>query len=132
MTVKTEDGGTDGMSGEKSVDSTIEVTKRGSSIDMGRLKNGSSNEVLTTEVLVVSKNVEPWVWLNPIIGARRLGIFLSEPVSWSICGGWREAAIEVIGLRTLSITTHSLGMEEWNYALCLIQVRRKCVSDIVI
>ena len=77
------------MSGEKPEDKTIEVTKRGRSIYMGRLKNGSPNEVLDTEVLVVRENVAPWVWLTPMIGDRRVGLFVSEIVSWIIAGGWR-------------------------------------------
>ena len=99
---------------------------------MGRLKIGSSNEVLATEVLVVSKNVASWVWLTPLLGYRRVGIFLSEPVSWSFSGVWKESAIEVVGLRTLANAIHSIGTEDWNYALCLIQERSNCFSDIFI
>ena len=47
-------------------------------------------------------------------------------------GGWREAAIEVIGFRTLASAIHSIGMEEWKYALCLIKVGSNFVSGIVI
>ena len=41
MIVKVEDGGTEVITGEKSVENTIEVTKRGRYTDMGRLKTGS-------------------------------------------------------------------------------------------
>ena len=51
---------------------------------MGRLKTGSSNEVLATDILVVSENVSSWVCLNPLLGSRRVRMFVSEPVSWSI------------------------------------------------
>ena len=64
-------------------------TKKGMSKDIGRLKTGSTNEVMATEVLVVSENVASWVWLTPLLGARIFGIFLSDPVSWSFYGGWR-------------------------------------------
>ena len=89
MTVKAEDGGTEGVPGENSLKNTVEGTKNGRYIDMGRLKTVSPNEVLATEVLVVSENVASWVWLTPLLGARIFGIFLSDPVSWSFYGGWR-------------------------------------------
>ena len=44
-------------------------------IEMGRLKTISPNEVLATEILVISKNVASWVWLTPLLGARRVGLF---------------------------------------------------------
>ena len=47
------------MPGENSSENTTDGTKRRRSIDMVRLKNRSSNEVMATEVLVVSKNVAP-------------------------------------------------------------------------
>ena len=66
---------------------------------MGRLKKGASNEVIATEVLVVRKNVASWMWLTPILGDRRVGIFVSGTVSWSIYRGWIESFIEVIGFK---------------------------------
>ena len=92
LTVKAEDGGTEGVSGDNSVENTIEGTKGGRYIEMGKLKSGASNEVLSTEVLVVRKNVASWVWLTPLIGSNRVGLFVLDPVSWSIYGGWRESS----------------------------------------
>ena len=77
MNITSEVGGTEGVLGEKYLENNIEGTKKGRYIDMRRLKTGSPNEVLATEVLVVSKNVASWVWLTPLIGARRVGIFVS-------------------------------------------------------
>ena len=96
------------------MDNTIEGNKGGRSIYMGRLKNGSSNELLATEFLVVRDNVTYWVCLTPMIVSRRVGLFLSDPVSWIIDGGWRESDIEVIGLRTIASAIHSIGTEYWN------------------
>ena len=79
---------------------------------MGRLNTGSPNELLATEVLVVRENMVSWVWLNPMLGARRVGLFLSEPVSWSFSGGQREEDIGIIRFRTLSSAIHSIGTEE--------------------
>ena len=59
------------------MNNTIEGNKGGSSIEMIRLKTGSSNEVLATEVLLVIKNVVSWLWLTPLIVSRRVGIFVS-------------------------------------------------------
>ena len=67
-----------------------------------------------------------------MILARRVGILVSDPVSWIIVGGWREAVIEVMGFRNLASSNYSIGTEECNYALCLIQGRGHFVSDIVI
>ena len=99
---------------------------------MVRLKTRSSNEVLTTEVLVANDNVTSWVWLTPMLGARRVGLFVSDTASWSIYGGWREAAIKVIGFRKLMSATHSIGTKDWSYTLFLKQGRGNFVSDIVI
>ena len=79
---------------------------------MVRLKIVSPNKVPATEVLVDSENVASWVWLNPLIGSRRVGLFLSEPVGWSFSGGQREEDIGIIRFRTLSSAIHSIGMEE--------------------
>ena len=89
MTVKAEYGGTESVTGDNSVKNTIEGTKEGRSIEMGRIKILSSNEVMTTEVLVVSKNVSSWVWLTPLLGARIVGLFVSDTVSYSFDGRWR-------------------------------------------
>ena len=64
---------------------------------------------------MVSENMASWVWLTPLIGAKIVGIFVLDPVSWSFTGGWKEAAIEVIGFRTLVRYIYSIGTEEWNY-----------------
>ena len=61
MVVKVKDGVTEGITGEKSLENTVEGHKVGVSIEMGSLKTVSSNEVLSTEFLVVSKNVASWV-----------------------------------------------------------------------
>ena len=89
MTVKAEYGGTESVTGDNSVKNTIEGTKEGRSIEMGRIKILSSNEVMTTEVLVVSKNVSSWVWLTPLLGSRIVGLFVSDTVSYSFDGRWR-------------------------------------------
>ena len=73
---------------------------------MGRLKTGASNEVLSTEVLVVSYIEASWVCLAPLIGASRVGLFLLEPVSCIIARGWIELSFEVIGFRTLASAIH--------------------------
>ena len=78
---------------------------------MGMLKTGSSNEVLSTVFLMVRDNVASWVWLTPLLGSRIVGIFVSETVSWIFPGGWREAAIQVIGCMTLVNAIHSIGTE---------------------
>ena len=91
MAVKTEYEGNYGVPGDKLLENIIEGTQKGRSIEMVRLKVGSPNEVITTEVLVVSENVASWVRLTPLIGARRVGIFVSETVSWSFDWVWREA-----------------------------------------
>ena len=111
MSVKAEYGGTEGVTGDNLLENTIYVPKEGRSIDMERLKIGLSNKVLATEVLVVSNNVASWVWLTPLLGSRIVGIFLSETVSWIFPGGWREAAIQVIGCMTLVNAIHTIGME---------------------
>ena len=67
MTFKENDGVTEGVTGENSVENTIYGTKGGRYIYIVRLKTGSSNEVLATEVLVVSNNVASWVWLIPLL-----------------------------------------------------------------
>ena len=108
------------------------ATKWRSYIDRGRLRTGASNEVISTEVLVVNENVGSWVWPTPLIGARRVWLFVSDPVSWSIDWGCIEAFFELIRFRTLSSAIHSIGTEEWNYTLRLIQGRSKFVSDTVI
>ena len=61
MNFQAENGGTEGVPGENSVENTISVTKGGRSIEMVRFKTGSSKEVLATEVLVVRNNVASWV-----------------------------------------------------------------------
>ena len=95
MTIKEKGGVNEGVLGENSAENTVDGTKGGRSIDTGRLKTGSSNEVIATEVLVVINIVASWVWFTPLIGARRVEIFLSELFSWSISGGWRETAIKI-------------------------------------
>ena len=120
MNIKSKDEGTEGVPVENSLDNTIEVTQKRRSIETGRIKIGSTNEVLATEVLVVSDNVASWVWLNTLMGARRVGIFVSDPDSWSFDWGWSEA-IEVIGFKTIAIAIYLIGTDEWNYAWCLIQ-----------
>ena len=54
----------------------------GKAIEIGRLKIEPPNNVAATEVLVVSDNVASWVWLTYLLGARRVVIFVSDPVSW--------------------------------------------------
>ena len=66
---------------------------------------------------MVSENVASWVCLNTLLGASRVGIFVSVPVSWSIFGGWGEASIEVIRFRTIASAIHSINIEYWNYTL---------------
>ena len=56
---------------------------------MGRPETGSSNDVMETKVLVVSENVVSWVGMNPLLGAKRVGLFVSEPISSCFPGGWR-------------------------------------------
>ena len=63
------------------MENTIEGTQKGRYIEMGRLKIGFPNKVLATEVLLVSDNVVFCVWLTPLLGASRVGIFVSEPGS---------------------------------------------------
>ena len=99
---------------------------------MGRLKTGASNEVLATEVFVFNKNGASWGCLTPLLGAKRVGLFVLEPISCSIAGRLKEASFEVTGFRNISNAIHSIGMGEWNYTLCLIQGRIDFVSDIVI
>ena len=77
---------------------------------MVRLKIVSPNKVPATEVLVDSENVASWVWLNPLIGSRRVGLFLSEPVSWIYTWICKEA-IEVIMFRTLESAIHSIVID---------------------
>ena len=132
LTVKAGYGGTEGVPGENLVQNTIEGTKGGRYIYMRRLKTGASNEVPATEVLVVRNNLASWAWLTPMLGSRRVGLFVSEQVIWIIAGGWIESSIGVIGFRTLASAIHSIGMEKWNYALCLIKGRRNFISDIFI
>ena len=91
MAVKTEDEGNYGVPGDKLLENIIEGTQKERYIEMVRLKIGSPNEVIKTEVLVVSENVASWVRLTPLIGARRVGIFVSETVSWIFDWVWREA-----------------------------------------
>ena len=79
------------------MENNIEGTKEGRYIEMGRLKTGSSNEVMTTEVLVVSENVASWLWLKPLLGSRRVGLFESEPVSWSFYGGGEKQPLKSLG-----------------------------------
>ena len=74
---------------DNSVENTIEVTERGGYIYMGRLKMESSNGVLATKVWVVSENVLSRLWLTPLLGSWRVGVFLSETASWIIAGGVR-------------------------------------------
>ena len=71
MAVKTEDEGNYGVPGDKLLENIIEGTQKERYIEMVRLKIGSPNEVITTEVLVVSENVASWVWLNPLLGYRK-------------------------------------------------------------
>ena len=73
---------------------------------MGTLKKLASNELIAIEVLVVSENMASWLWLTPLIGARRVGLFVSEPVSWSTAGGCREVSFEVIGFSTPARNLH--------------------------
>ena len=120
MNIKSKDEGTEGVPVENSLDNTIEVTQKRRSIETGRIKIGSPNEVLATQVLVVSDNVASWVWLNTLMGARRVWIFVTDPASWSFDWGWSEA-IEVIGFKTIAIAIYLIGTDEWNYAWCLIQ-----------
>ena len=114
MNVKAEYWGTEGVPGDTSMGNTIGGTKKGRYIYMGRPKTGSSNEVLATEVLMISENVLSWVCLTPLLGVRRVGIFVSEPISLSFSKGWREAVIEVIGFRNIARDIHSIGTVEWN------------------
>ena len=108
------------MPGENSSENTIEGNQKGRSTEMGRLKKGSPDKVTGTEVLMVSENVASWVWLTSLLGSSRFGVVVSEPVSWSYTWGCKEA-IEVIRFRTLSRAIHSMGTDDWNYALFLIQ-----------
>ena len=62
---------------------------------------GAQNGVLSTEILVVGKNVASWLLINPLLGPRRVGLFVSQLDSWSINERGREASIEIIGFSTL-------------------------------
>ena len=81
MTVKSGDVVNEGVPREKSAENTIEGTKGGIFIEVGRLKMGTSNRVPSTEVLVVSTNLESWLWLNPLVGSRRVWLFVSDRAS---------------------------------------------------
>ena len=61
LTVKAEDEGNDGVTGEKPLENTIEGKHKGISIYTGRLKIGPPNKLPATEVLVVRKNLTSWV-----------------------------------------------------------------------
>ena len=65
-------------------------------------------------------------------GARRVGLFVSDPTSWSIVSGGRESSIETIGFRNLESAIHSAVTEGWNYTLCLTQGSINFVFEIVI
>ena len=80
---------------------------------------------------MVSDNVTSWVWLNYLLGSRRVGLFVLEPVSW-IYAWWWEEAIEIIKFRALESAIHSIVTDEWKYSLFLIQVGRRFVCDVII
>ena len=94
---------------------------------MVRFKMGALNGVIATEVLVVSKNAVSWLWLTPLLVSMIIGLFVSEPASWSISGGGRELSVEIIRFRTLESDIYSVGTEKWNYILCQIQGRSNFV-----
>ena len=79
---------------------------------------------------MISNNLESWTWLTPLIGDKRVGTFLSETASLNVSGRWIEIATEVIRFRYLASDVHSIGTEERNCALCLIQGGRKIVFNI--
>ena len=98
---------------------------------MGRVNIGSPNKVLATEVLVVSENVPSWAWLSPRLGASRVDLFVLESVSWSYVWEWRES-IKVIKFSDQARAIHTIGTDEWNYFLWIIQGGRNFVCNIVI
>ena len=71
----------------------------------------ASNGLVVVEVLVVSENLASWLWHTPLLGASRVGIFVSETAIWNIFGGGSETSDEIIRFGTLAITIHSVGTE---------------------